>query len=333
MRRLGEPLRTPAAKSRRAEVDGPHGGRSRRGSRARAGRASPRLRWSRGRAVEDQHAVEVVHLVLDDARLEAGGLDRRSSSPCSSCARTRTCTGRSTSTSTPGRLRQPSSKTSSSSLAPLDLGVDQRVDGAVGLDAVDEQAVQDADLRRRQADARASRPSAPPMRATSRAQRVVEALTGRAFALQHRIAELAHLARARRGAARATSGSSGGGSCSPSSASSSSASCGCSSAIDRQSERMDAYCGSTSTLKRDAAVLAVAPRPRRRPPRPRRPPRARSRALTTTWRARGRAGGTAAPGRARPGRSRARIARRGRVGGARALGAEQTTRISVENGG
>ena len=33
-------------------------------------------RWSRGRAVEDQAAVEVVHLVLDDAGLEARRLDR-----------------------------------------------------------------------------------------------------------------------------------------------------------------------------------------------------------------------------------------------------------------
>ena len=40
---------------------------------------------------------------------------------------------------------------------PLDLGVDERVDRAVVLDAVDEHAVQDADLGRGQADARARR--------------------------------------------------------------------------------------------------------------------------------------------------------------------------------
>ena len=41
---------------------------------------------------------------------------------------------------------------------PLEHGVDQRVDGRVRLDAVDEHAVRDADLRGGQADARARRP-------------------------------------------------------------------------------------------------------------------------------------------------------------------------------
>ena len=95
-------------------------------------------------------------------------------SPYSSRARTRTCTGRSTSTSTAGRLRQPSS-TSPSRAPPLDLGVDERRHGRLLLDAVDEHAVQDADLGGGQPDAeRVDHQLAHPR--DLGAQRVVEAV-------------------------------------------------------------------------------------------------------------------------------------------------------------
>ena len=100
---------------RGAEIDGAHWrprrAASGRGVLALAQRPHRLAALVARRAVQDQYAVEVVHLVLDDARLQARGLDSIPS-PFPSCARTRTWTGRSTSTSTPGRLRQPSSKTS-----------------------------------------------------------------------------------------------------------------------------------------------------------------------------------------------------------------------------
>ena len=92
---------------------------------------------------------------------------------------------------------------------PLDLGVDERDDRAVGLDAVDEQPVRDADLRRREADAERvvhEHPHAPHLVA----QRAVEALDRRAFVRRTGSPSWRTCASAARRRSR-TSGSSGGG--------------------------------------------------------------------------------------------------------------------------
>ena len=83
---------------------------------------------------------------------------------------------------------------------PLQFGVDQRVDRAVVLDAVDEDAVQRADLGRGEADAhRVVHERGHPRDLV--AQRVVEDLDRPGLRAEHRIAELAHV-RERRRAAR-----------------------------------------------------------------------------------------------------------------------------------
>ena len=70
MRAAGEPL-----EHGRGEVGGPEVDGSQAASRASRRARIASLRWSLRGAVEDQHAVEVVDLVLDHARLEPGGLD------------------------------------------------------------------------------------------------------------------------------------------------------------------------------------------------------------------------------------------------------------------
>ena len=77
----------------------------------------------------------------------------RSSSPCSSGRGRARATGRSTSTCTPGRLRQPSSAGSRSSLDHSSRGLTSGVSGILGIGAIDEHAVQNAQLGRRQPDA------------------------------------------------------------------------------------------------------------------------------------------------------------------------------------
>ena len=117
-------------------------------------------------------------------------------SPNSSHARTRTWTGRSTSTSTCGRLRQPSSEISSSLPAPLDLRIDERRDRRLLLDPVDEHPVEDPDLRGGEADPDRvvhQQTHAPDLLA----QRIVEALHGARLGAQDQIAEFAHVGQRR----------------------------------------------------------------------------------------------------------------------------------------
>ena len=106
--------------------------------RARCGRGSGRRRGGRSRA--------------GSRAPRSPSASISSSSPLASCARTRTRTGRSTSTWTPGRLRQPSSATSSSSLLHSSTGLTSAVERVLGVGAVDEHAVQHAELGRGQAD-------------------------------------------------------------------------------------------------------------------------------------------------------------------------------------
>ena len=97
--------------SRRLE---PRAGGSAAVSRSRSSRRA-RARSLAGGAFDDEHAVEVVVLVLDHARLEALGLVLETPAAGPSRPRTRTATGRSTGIVTPGTLRQPSSASSVSS--------------------------------------------------------------------------------------------------------------------------------------------------------------------------------------------------------------------------
>ena len=81
--------------------------------------------------------------------------------------------------------------------APLDLGVDQRGDRRLLLHAVDEHAMQHADLGCRQSDAeRVVHQLAHPCDLL--AKRVVDPLDRPRLRLQHRIAELAHVRERRR---------------------------------------------------------------------------------------------------------------------------------------
>ena len=137
----------------------------------RAGRACASLRWSRGRAVEDQDAVEVVHLVLDDPRLQAAR-PRRAIVLALLVLGADAHVDRALDVDVDGGQAQAALLGPLLVLAgPLDHGVDQRVDRAVGLDAVDEHAVQDADLGGGEADAVARRASARPSGRSRRAAR------------------------------------------------------------------------------------------------------------------------------------------------------------------
>ena len=93
--------------------------------RPRAAMRSASLRCSLRRAVEDQHAVEVVHLVLDHARLEPGRLeqDRLAVLVLRADAHVQRALDVDR---TRGRLRQPSSAVSCSSRGPLELRVHDR---------------------------------------------------------------------------------------------------------------------------------------------------------------------------------------------------------------
>ena len=169
----GEPSQHRGRERRGAEVDGAHAAtpRPRGPARARAAPARPPCA-GRACAVEDEHAVEVVDLVLDDPRLEPAGLHHHRPSRRRRGRARRTCIGRSTSTCTPGRLRQPSSPHSLSRLDHSIDGVDERLHRAVGLGAVDEQPVRHARLRRGEPDpdglVHQHAPSARPPRAAPR---------------------------------------------------------------------------------------------------------------------------------------------------------------------
>ena len=161
--------------------------RRRRGLHAEP--ASPRGGLARD-PIEDQDAVEVVDLVLDHARVQTLGLDAE---PCRRAvtgahAHLR---GRSTSTCTPGMLRQPSSAVSSSSLHHSITGFTSAVDrlsvwpGRRALGAAPRPAWPPD---RRRARPPSARPSA---RSRSRsARRTLDLDRARP---QHRVAELAYV--------------------------------------------------------------------------------------------------------------------------------------------
>src|SRR5206468_7046864 len=143
-------------------------------------------------AVEDEHAVEMVDLVLDDARLEPAGLDLDRLAVL--VARADADVDWALDIDDDAGQRQAALLHDLGLLAaPLDDRVDQRVDGALGLDAVDEHAVERADLRRRQADP--DRLVHEPAHARDLlAQRVVEGVDLARLRAQDRVAELADLA-------------------------------------------------------------------------------------------------------------------------------------------
>src|SRR5437667_6392432 len=143
-------------------------------------------------AVEDEHAVEVVDLVLDDARLEPAGLDLDRLAVL--VARADADVDRALDVDDHAGQRQaPLLHDLGLLAAPLDDRVDERVDWALGLDAVDEDAVEGADLGGRQAD-----PDGlvhePAHARDLLAQRVVEGVDLARPRAQDGVAELADLA-------------------------------------------------------------------------------------------------------------------------------------------
>src|SRR3954469_20154450 len=123
-------------------------------------------------AVEDQDAVEMVDLVLDDARLQARGLDRDRLTVL--VVRTDADVDRALDVDDHAGQRETALLHRLGRLAPpFDDRVDQGVDGALLLDAVDQHAVEHADLGGGQADA--DRVGHQPAHAADLlAQRVVE---------------------------------------------------------------------------------------------------------------------------------------------------------------
>ena len=203
VRDAGEPLEHGGGELGGAEVDGPRRHAPlRRPARARLAqrRACAALRWSR----------EVRSRISTPSRWSISCWSTRASrpdasivigSPCSSCARTRTWIGRSTSTSTPCRRQAALLDRLQLVAGPLDHRVDDRVDGRVRLDAVDEHALQLADLRGRQADPERVLHDPPHLLDLVRSSSSKRS-TGARPALQHRIAQLAHEAAAPPGGAQ-----------------------------------------------------------------------------------------------------------------------------------
>src|SRR5437763_7065873 len=190
----------------RAEIDRAHAGE---GSPATLGgllllfglaeRAHGFLALLLARAVEDQHAVEVVDLVLDHSCLEPGGLHAALGAVL--VLRLHADIDRTLDVDGDAGDREAALLEALLVVArPLDLGVDERDERRVLADAVDEQALAQPDLRGREADAErvVHEPAHTP---DLRTQRVVEPVHWRGAALQHRIAEAAD-ERHGRGAAR-----------------------------------------------------------------------------------------------------------------------------------
>src|SRR4051812_49064011 len=146
-------------------------------------------------AVEDEDAVEVVDLVLDHARFQAAGLDEDVLAVAVLGAHADV--DRALDVDVHGGQAETALLGPLLVLAgPLDDRVDQGVDRAVGLDAVDEDAVQDPDLGGGQADA----VGVVHQRAHALdllAQVVVEPLDPARLGAQDRIAELAHVGQRR----------------------------------------------------------------------------------------------------------------------------------------
>ena len=207
------------------------------------------------RPVEDQDAVEVVDLVLEDPRLEAGGLDHDRLAVDVEAA--------DAGVQRPLDVHRDPRQAEAALLGdddlvgePLDLGVDERGRLAVGAGLEDEQAAQDAELGGGEADAHAvAHDRDHPL--DLGAQLGAELGHLRGLALQHRIAELDARARAPpRGAPAA-----------PLRARSRSRSLGLRSAAHRSSnpslwiDGERPHCGSTSTADRDLAQGAVGGQP------------------------------------------------------------------------
>ena len=112
------------------------------------------------------------------------------SSPCSSCARTRTCTGPLDLDEHAGQRQAALLERLALLAGPLEHRVDDGGDRRVGVDAVDEHAVHHADLRGREADAErvVHEPAHP---ADLLGEALVELLDLERAAAQHRVAVLA----------------------------------------------------------------------------------------------------------------------------------------------
>src|SRR3954454_1695546 len=143
-------------------------------------------------AIQDEHAVEVVDLVLDDPCLEPRGLDLDRLA--------RLVPGGDADVQGALDVDDDAGEREAALLhdllclaAPLDHRVDERVDRALLLDAVDEQAMQRADLGGREADADRV-DHQPPHPRDLLAQRLVEDLDGPRRRAQHGVAELADMA-------------------------------------------------------------------------------------------------------------------------------------------
>ncbi len=145
----------------------------------RAAPAAPPVRCSLGACCEHQHAVEVIHLVLDHPRLQARGLDRELLA-AGSTALTLMCSGRSTSTTTPGQAEAALLGGDQVLLGgPLDPGLTSAVSGASA-------PAWKTRMRRRMPSCVAARPTPIPscirllMRSTSAARASSNSSTGEA---------------------------------------------------------------------------------------------------------------------------------------------------------
>ena len=193
--RAGQPLEHGGGELRRAEVDDPQGGSyaptpSGGDAGARLAQGPHRLlALVARRAVEDQDAVEVVHLVLEHARLEPGRLDEQLVAVL--VGRLDADVHRALDLDEHAGQRQAALLGGLALLAgPLQDGVDDRGHRRVRVDAVDEQPVHDADLRGGEPDPqRVVHDLAHP--ADLLGERVVEALDVQRAAAQHRVAVLA----------------------------------------------------------------------------------------------------------------------------------------------
>ena len=213
MRRVGEPLEHRRGERRTC--------RGRRASRVR--RPSPRrsrsariasLRWSREVRSRISTPSRWSISCWMHARLEARGLDRRAPRRARPGARDAHVHRALDVDEDAGQAEAALLDDLLVLAAPLDARVDERVDRAVGLDAVDEHAVRACRPASRPGRCRARRPSAAPIRATSARSSSSKRSTGARRRAQHRVAELAHV-RERGRAARARPRRSSGGSARP----------------------------------------------------------------------------------------------------------------------